>query len=530
MLFAQSEIDAYRFSQTDLNGTARSMSMGGAFGGLGGDMSVMSHNPAGMSVYRSSEVQTTLNLSMANMESAWTGVNTSQNRTRFNIDNMSYITYFPTGVDTGVKGWNFGFSYNRVKNFYRTYRAVGNPKYSMADYTAARTTNAYEEKDGFRGIPENDLIGTDSYDPYENADLGGHWLSVLGYQSGFIGLKYKDKWNDVYHSGFGQYDGSGIWNPASPSAASMNIRESGWISEYNFSASMNISDRFFIGATLGVSDINYRMFSQHEEQFGGGDYLYLENTLETDGTGYSINLGVLFRPVNAFRFGIAYNSPKWYNMTDYAIGKGESYIKAYSDNPKMYNKTPDGGIFEYAYRSPDRWIFSAAGIIGTSALISIDYELTNYSSMRLGNRNYEYFNDITEQAKRDFKVGHTLKVGAEYKITPQFAIRAGYVWQPTPMKETLTSGDMEVFTAGTVPHYTTTTGTTNYYTVGLGYRFTPNFFMDLACIYRTQKQELYPFSSVFIENPEFHIRKVFADAAKVTGNTTRLALTIGYKF
>ena len=49
-LFAQGEMDAYRFSQTELNGTARSMSMGGAFGALGGDMSVMSHNPAGLGV------------------------------------------------------------------------------------------------------------------------------------------------------------------------------------------------------------------------------------------------------------------------------------------------------------------------------------------------------------------------------------------------------------------------------------------------------------------------------------------------
>ena len=31
-LFAQGEMDAYRFSQYDLNGTARYLSMGGAFG------------------------------------------------------------------------------------------------------------------------------------------------------------------------------------------------------------------------------------------------------------------------------------------------------------------------------------------------------------------------------------------------------------------------------------------------------------------------------------------------------------------
>ena len=62
-LFAQSEIDALRFSQEDIQGTARAMSMGGAFGALGGDQTGVSINPAGIAVYRSSVVMGTLNLS-----------------------------------------------------------------------------------------------------------------------------------------------------------------------------------------------------------------------------------------------------------------------------------------------------------------------------------------------------------------------------------------------------------------------------------------------------------------------------------
>ena len=62
-LFAQGEVDALRFSREDLYGTARAMSMGGAFGALGGDLTGVSVNPAGIAVYRSSEVVGTLNLS-----------------------------------------------------------------------------------------------------------------------------------------------------------------------------------------------------------------------------------------------------------------------------------------------------------------------------------------------------------------------------------------------------------------------------------------------------------------------------------
>ena len=88
-------------------------------------------------------------------------------------------------------------------------------------------------------------------------------------------------------------------------------------------------------------------------------------------------------------------------MTDFAYARGESYIKAYTDKPKMEGKTPTG-TFHYSYRSPDRWIFSMAGIIGTSALISVDYELTNYKAMRLGNEDAtEYYDDITMQVKQN---------------------------------------------------------------------------------------------------------------------------------
>lgn len=55
-LMAQSAIDAMRLTQQDMKGTARFMSMGGAFGALGGDLTTISQNPAGIGVYRSNEI------------------------------------------------------------------------------------------------------------------------------------------------------------------------------------------------------------------------------------------------------------------------------------------------------------------------------------------------------------------------------------------------------------------------------------------------------------------------------------------
>lgn len=527
-LFAQGEMDAFRFSHLDLNGSARSMSMGGAFGALGGDMSSMSHNPAGIGVYRSSEVQATLGLNMAKTESSWTGITTDKSRTNFNFDNFSYVGYFPTGGD-GLKSLNFGFSYNKVKDFNRRYRAVGNNLTSIADYVASRASNAfsYREADGsthFEGIPFDDLQA-------DNAYRNQQWLPVLGYQAGFIDKKYTDV-PDAYRGEFGELKGN-KWESYRPNETVLNISERGSIDEYNFSVATNISDRVFIGATLGIMDIDYRMSSYHDEYFGGKDKLELDNAIETEGTGYSFNIGVIAHPIDMLRLGVAYNSPKWYRMTDYYYAEAYTYNSYFpAADAELFSETPRDGCTEYKLRSPDRWIFSMAGIFGTTGLLSVDYEMTNYKSMRLSDRNDTEYGD-NELIKEDFQLAHTVKVGGEYKVTPQFAVRAGYIWQSSPMKTTLTSSDREnlneVLPAGTISHYSVLKST-NHITAGLGYRFTPNFYMDLACIYRIQKEKLYPFSNMYFSEPEYDLNEIVSTPANVDAKTTRLVLTVGYKF
>ena len=524
VLLAQGEMDAYRFSQSDLNGTARTISMGGAFGALGGDMSAMSHNPAGLGIYRSSEIQTTFSVNSTNAEATWTNINNHIIKTKGGFDNLSYVGYFPTGNDYGVKGWNIGIAYNKVKDFNRSYRAVGKPQYSMADYVASSATNAFGDNGG---IDENDLILTDRYDPYRNANLNGQWISILGYESGFFGSKYN--LSDVYHSSFGRWNGD-KWAPSSPNNTTLRIGESGSISEFNFSIATNISDFLFLGTTLGVTTIDYRMSSLHHETFESNDYLTLGNWIETTGTGYSINIGAIIRPVNQFRLGVAYNSPKWYVLTDHFEAFGESYVGSDINNPEMKNYIPEYSYAKYVLQTPGRWIFSAAGIFGNIALLSLDYELTNYNRMYLADEDfrrsaYKFDNDLI---KEDFKVSQTLKVGAELKITPQFTIRGGYVWQPSPMKDHLHNG-AEVYTAGTIPHYTVS-NCTRYYTAGLGFRFTPNYYMDFAFVHRVLNEKLYPFSNMNWSDPQNHIEPVHSESADVSLKTIRFALTLGYKF
>ncbi len=66
---AQTALDAYSLSQHELRGTARFMSMGGAFTALGGDLSTLNQNPGGIGVYRSSEISATLDINAQSVRS-----------------------------------------------------------------------------------------------------------------------------------------------------------------------------------------------------------------------------------------------------------------------------------------------------------------------------------------------------------------------------------------------------------------------------------------------------------------------------
>ena len=516
--YAQGEMDAYRLSQTDLNGTARYLGMSGAFGALGGDISSMSTNPAGLGIYRSSEVVTTISLSTSKANTNWNGFKADASKTKFNFDNIAYVGYFPTGNDEGLVGWNLGISYNRVKSFNRSYRMNGAQAYSLADYVADLTY----------GIKEGNLIydKNGGYDPYNNPDVP--WLSTLGYEAGFFDPY--EKGGSEYHSAFGKQGANG-WEADSPQNADLLVNEKGSIGQYNISFATNISDRFFLGATVAITDLDFSMTTKYTEDFSVMSQLWLDNGLSTDGTGYAFNIGAIVRPVDFLRVGVAYNSPTWYKLTDYFSGTAQTTI-----NNQAWDavSTPEYQAGDYHLRTPDRWIFSVAGV-GQNFLISADYELTNYKRMNLNDLDGYELNQ-QKDIDSDFGMSGTLKVGAEYKVTLQFSVRAGTLWRTSPMKKHMKDGISPVVggeylkdavgVVGTIPNYTIDKGT-NSYSIGLGYRFTPNFYTDIACVYREYKEDAYAFPSTFLPDGTSFVK---SDPASLKTKTTQVALTLGYKF
>src|SRR5665647_1247953 len=70
-LVAQTEFDASKFLQTDINGTARYMGMAGSLSAVGGDATAIKDNPAGIGLYKNSEFMATGNMQLQKSKANW---------------------------------------------------------------------------------------------------------------------------------------------------------------------------------------------------------------------------------------------------------------------------------------------------------------------------------------------------------------------------------------------------------------------------------------------------------------------------
>ena len=106
--------DMYELSQVNFGfGTARSMAMAGAFTSLGGDVSAMALNPAGLGMYRTNDFSITPMMSFQKAKNS--AANWGDNsRSRFSMGSMGLVLNLFEEGNAGLVSLNFGFGYNRI--------------------------------------------------------------------------------------------------------------------------------------------------------------------------------------------------------------------------------------------------------------------------------------------------------------------------------------------------------------------------------------------------------------------------------
>jgi len=465
-LEAQNAMQALRYSQYNPFGTARYSAQGGAIGALGGDLTSMITNPAGLGFYRSSEVSFTSSFYWTNTVSNFMGSSYEDSNMAFNVGSAGFAQGIAT-KNSGIAGFAFGVGYNTLANFnnWTTIRGVNDNSSLLDDFT----WHANESPDDLN--PYYEQLAFDSYlMPYDEA--AGEY------------------WHDMQLDGYGQ----DVYRQS---------QQSGYIGEYSLSGAVNFSNLLYMGATFGIHAVRFYEDIYHsetdvEDQVLDFNSFRFREFNSTRGVGYTGRFGMIIRPFHMLRVGATFHLPTYYYLTDEKYTDMNSTWDNGSGIPDTLAYSPNG-LYDYKLQSPFRANVNASLLVFNMVTVSAGYEYVDYSTSRLHAYDYKFI-DENDQIKQDLQATHNVNAGAEIRISSIY-LRAGAKYLMSPYSDDQNNAE------------------TFMYTGGIGFR-SKQLIFDVSYSYanRREVQGLYAFEP---GSNEVSINDI---------NNHNLMFTLGYKF
>jgi hypothetical protein len=173
---AQETYENAKIAQEDLNGTARYVGMGGAMEALGADISTISSNPAGIGMFRHSNVS--LSMGLVTQEGAQNAVGGS--KTNASFDQLGFVYSYRSGKTSYV---NVALNYHKSRNFDMILSAanqLGNASLNKLTWAKGNLGYVYEAKEEKQ--PDGSIINVPNFNaPYISCsqldDLFGYYVN-----------------------------------------------------------------------------------------------------------------------------------------------------------------------------------------------------------------------------------------------------------------------------------------------------------------------------------------------------------------
>lgn len=396
-LLGQGSDDACRFSQTYYQGTAKALGMGNALGAVGGDMTAICINPAGLGIYRSSELTATINLSDNYNISTYYGNEGEGNRWRFSIPNV-------------------GFVGSRLRSNYKPLR------YSQFCIGLTRT-NDYNMHTFASGLNPT------------SSKIDDYLMQIDGYGTDELAANFPNTAYPAWETYLIDVDGQGYYTSPVPQGGIVQSLEQdfkGRSEEWTFGYGTNFNDRFFFGASLALN---------RTKRFGTRvleETLPEDSDIETDfnqwtftedftssGLGINGKIGFIFHANRWLRLGAAFHSPSIVKFDETWQTQTESEI-AFVMRKRLSSKSS----YEYNFFSPLKCVGSMAFVIGQQGLISFDAEYVNFGAAKFTATDYDY-----DAVNADIKAtyGRTLnfRLGTEWQAGDSY-LRFGVGYYGSP--------------------------------------------------------------------------------------------------
>lgn len=418
--YAQVVSDALLLSEKLQPSTARSAAVGGALGALGGDMSTLFSNPAGIAVYRSSEFTLSPGMQFGNIRTTFLAdsalPSSKSSRTGFNFGGAGFI-FAPEMSGGDWKNVNFGLAFSRVASFSRTLSFNGVS-------SGSRLINMVENANASNALPDNlnpfeDQLAWDAY-MIDNPGGGTDYVGALT-DSNYV-------------------------------RKAQIVRQSGGISELALSLGGNFMHKFYIGGTVGIDFVKLRDIRNYTEteETGNIDFksLQFNEEREIKGTGVNLKLGFIYRATKNLRLGMAVHTPTAYGLTE-RLNTSLSGSVVWGDTLRVKPESdpylsPTG---QYKHNLVSPWLFnvSVGGIFGkkdskTKGFVGVDADYLNYGSssfsLKATDQNATtsdqlYIDNVNRGIEQQYQGVFRLRAGGELAME-SFRIRAGYRLQTSP--------------------------------------------------------------------------------------------------
>jgi hypothetical protein len=433
--WAQNEEDALRYAQQEISGTARFTAMSGAFSSLGGDLSAIGLNPAGLTTFSTNRFTGTF--SFYNTENTAKYFNNHTTST-YNSSDDNIIKIDQLGVVWVYKSdsseWNklaLSLNYNRQADYGNYLKIIGNNTAgnSMVNYFV----------DQANGIQLADLkVGDD-----ETIDYVYQWLgenigyhaqqAFLGYQAYIIDPNTDDDTNSLYNPN-AQYTTVEHNNKVVTTGNKENF-------DLSFAGTYN--DNLQLGFGLSLINIEYTENNANTETGydAGSDLqlLKLNNILYTEGSGVQMKFGGIYKLPNNVRVSLAFHTPQWIRIEESL----RQSIHTEFNNGDVIDLNPnvENAFAPYRIITPSKIIAGASFVVGKKGLISVDYSYQDYSNLRFKELetdfSSDYFDEVNDYMSQHFQATHSFNIGGELKLS-ELSLRGGTFFSSSPYKDSET--------------------------------------------------------------------------------------------
>lgn len=416
--------DALRYAVNNITGTARFRGMSGAVGAVGGDLSAINVNPAGAAIFANNFASISASSFNNSNNSNYFGTKTKENYSTLDLNQIGAVLVF--NDNSGKTDWSkiaVGLNYENTNNFdNRLFSAGTNPTNSISQYfvdQANYVTNSDFNDYQYDMAYETYIINEDASTPnlYEsNVPSGGNY------------------YQDYYAT------------------------SSGYNGKLTFNGATSYKNKLFLGINLNAHFTDYvlttSLYESNNNAANSGSQpsvrnIIFDNQLSTYGSGFSFNVGAIYKVTESLRLGAAYESPTWLRLNDELIQDlytrgNENVISGHE------NRYYEGPIFvfpTYKLQTPSKVTLSGAYIFNKKGLLSIDYAMKDYSNTKFRPSNEIVFNSLNTQMKNQLDNTYELRIGGEYKIK-QWSVRGGYRFEESPYKIDYAMGDLTGYSAG----------------------------------------------------------------------------------